>query len=297
MIQAIYVIPFDKKYFLLGICLLHNFRKLSVDCSLIFVPDFGLTVDQINFLNAFGVTVLKPPTHLVGTHPYKQKANLAYFLAKNGLLGRYIIFLDADMILLKNPESELRKIIQAMSTNNKKIAVCEELEPTETLGEFVKVHDFHCSRFARFVAGKWEAKPYLNIGFTIFAPTFDFNKFQQYADQMEGEVCWEQNAINIMCIEDETILYMLDSKVWNVHAKLLNTYALSDEPFILHLTSSDAESLVEGVMVFGVGENKVEFFYRSFKNQFIVNHQMETLKKLADESGDLFLKCGTPTHV
>ena len=290
----IYLIPFDNKYFLLGISLIHNFKSLLMNRSSIHVMDFGLTSNQVDFLKELGVNVLKTPTHLIGAHPYTLKANLISFLTENDLTNRYIIFMDADMILLKNPEAELKQIIQSMQAANKEIAVCQDMGSTESIGKFISAHRPKCLTFAQLASEQYYSKPYLNIGFVIFAPTFDFLRFKNLSDQMEGEVCWEQNAINLMCAENEPILFPLDSRLWNVHANLLSSYTSNDSPFIIHITSTNG--LVQGMLDICVGQVKFEFFYRYFKNQHIMNHQENTLKYLTEESGHLFLKYlqGTP---
>ena len=126
-ISPIYLVPFDKKYFLLGLSLLANLKKYIHDFENVFVLDFGLTKNHLEFLEEFGVSVIPCSRELVGSHPFKLKSSLIVFLRNKKLLGRWVVLLDADMLVLRSPVDGIHSLILEMTKNKNKIAICKDM--------------------------------------------------------------------------------------------------------------------------------------------------------------------------
>lgn len=288
-LAPIYLVPFDKKYFLLGLSLLANLKLYIHDFENVFVLDYGLTKNQLDFLEEYGVDVILIPMELAGAHPYKLKSNLIIFLRNRKLLGRWIVFLDADMLLLKSPVNEIDDLISQMISNKNTIALSQDMGTADSVAAFLDNYGHGTPKFKEYVSRLNITTPYCNIGFVIFSPEFNFYEFKYLADRMEGEICWEQNAINLMCLEGLNHL-LLDAKKWNLHGgRLLDEYSERDDPYIIHLTSS-TDNLVEGPFDLMVDGTAITFFYRYIKNMKIVQLQRNFLEKLATTNSALLLK-------
>jgi hypothetical protein len=288
-ISPIYLVPFDKKYFLLGLSLLANLKKYIHDFENVFVLDFGLTKNHLEFLEEFGVSVIPCSRELVGSHPFKLKSSLIVFLRNKKLLGRWVVLLDADMLILKSPVDEIHSLILEMTKNKNKISICKDMGGCETVSHFLDLYKNGTPKFKRYSSESALSLPYLNIGFVIFSPDFNFYEFKYLADCMEGDICWEQNAINLMCLEGLSHL-LLDPKKWNLHGShLLEKYSEADDPFIIHMTSA-TDILVQGPFDLMVEGEAYTFYYRYIKNQAIVSMQRNFLNELADQNSKLFLK-------
>lgn len=288
-VSPVYLIPFDEKYFLLGLSLLTNLKLYLDDLENVFVLDFGFTKKQLDFLYEFGVAVIPSPGELVGAHPYKLKSNLITFLRNRKLLDRWIVFLDADMLLLKSPVDGISAVISQMKAGKNTVALCQDMGPAESVSAFLEIFKHGTSKFKKFTSELNISLPYLNIGFLLFSPQFNFYEFKYLADRMEGEICWEQNAINLMCLEGSNCL-ILDAKIWNLHgARLLDEYSDKDDPYIIHLTST-TNNLVQGQVNLTFDGVTLPFFYRYINNRKIVQIQRNFLEKLMAENGALFLK-------
>ena len=288
-LAPIYLVPFDKKYFLLGLSLLANLKLYIHDFENVFVLDYGLTKNQLDFLKEYGVDVIPIPMELSGAHPYKLKSNLVIFLRNKNLLGRWIVFLDADMLLLRSPVNEIDALISQMIANKNTVALCQDMGPADSVATFLDNYEHGTPKFKELASRLNITTPYCNIGFVIFSPQFNFYEFKYLADRMEGEICWEQNAINLMCLEGLSHL-LLDAKKWNLHGgRLLDEYSERDDPYIIHLTSSTG-NLVEGPFDLMVDGTAITFFYRYIKNMKIVQLQRNFLEKLATANSALLLK-------
>lgn len=285
----VYLIPFDSKYFLLGLSLLSNLKSYLNSFEMVYVLDFGLTKNQIGFLKEYGVNIAPIPEELVGAHPYKIKSNIVTYLRNTNLLGRWIVFLDADILLLRSPVEDIAKLIATMSSSKSKLAICQDMGPADSVGAFLDRFQNGTAKFKQYAKSYNLSLPYCNIGVVIFAPDFNFYEFKYLSERMEGEICWEQNAINLMCLEGLNCL-LLDPKIWNLHgSRLLDEYSEKDNPYIIHLTSS-TDNLVQGPFDLMVEGKPFTFYYRYIKNMKIVQLQRQLLEKLAIDTAPLFLK-------
>jgi hypothetical protein len=292
-----FLIPFDNQYFLLGINLIQNLIDCKVDKHKIYVVDFGLNKNQLDFFSDAQIQVLKTPAHLIGCHPYKLKSHLSDYIKENQIHRGYLVQLDADMLLLKNPEEELFNIIHAMEMANTQIAICPDMGPKNketieigpSIANFVALYS--CPIFKKLLPIKSMSGSYLNTGFVIYAPTFDLENFQNIADHMIGEVVWEQNAINLICAINPSIVYSLDPNVWNLHGKLMENYSGDLGTVIVHITSSTPNSINTGPIHLQIGEKSLEaFYYRQAKNQTVFSIQQQMLSSLLARNRGLFLK-------
>lgn len=285
-----FLIPIDNKFFLLGLCLIHTFKKFGMDTDYILVLDFGLLPNQIVLLVELGVRVQKTPNDLVGLHPFTLKSKLPSFLKDAQLEKQYLVLMDADMLLTKNIEEDLAKMIQEMKIDHFNIALSQDMGTNKSIGEFIGSYQNKLKNFIHFVPQSCYSSKYLNIGFTIFSPNFDFVKFEKLTDQMHGEMCWEQNAINLICLENPDQVKILDSKIWNFHGDhLLSSFSEVSTPSIIHLTSN-TQSIVHGKLNLALENYQSEHYFRFFNNEAIISLQKKTLGELGTEYREQLLK-------
>lgn len=292
-----FLIPFDAKYFLLGVNLIQNFIDCQVEAGKIIVVDYGLNQNQISFLNDAGVQILKTPQNLIGSHPYLLKSHLSDYLSENPFERDYLVQLDADMLLLRNPESELMPIINEMERLNAHIALCPDMGPKNrgqaeigpSLENFLSLYE--CPKFRKLLTPKNLNTSYFNTGFTIYSPKFNLVDFQKIADQMIGEVVWEQNAMNCVIANNPQIVYPLDPKLWNLHGILMDQFSKNDNPVIIHITSPTPNAINVGPLELNIGEYKLEtFYFRQSNNQSIKAIQDSMLQSLLERNQALFIK-------
>ncbi|MEI7494562.1 MAG: hypothetical protein WCJ92_08235 [Alphaproteobacteria bacterium] len=208
-------------------------------------------------------------------------------------MGRWIVLLDADMLLLKNPVENINSIVLKMKKDDNKIALCQDMGSSvtvaQTVEQFLNIFGDRTPIFKENTLTLDISRPYLNSGFVIFSTKFDFYEFKYHADLMEGDMIWEQNAINLMCLEGLNYL-LLDAKKWNLHgSKLLNSYSAGDDPFIIHMTG-DSDSLDMGLFDITIDSTTIKFYYRYVKNKEIFNLQINFIQKLVNENVILFSK-------
>jgi len=284
-----YLIPFDANYFLLGLSLLTTMRKQLGKLDNVCVLDFGLQEQQITFLKAYGVTVIEMAPELADCDPFKLKANLNTYLRSHSLLGRWLVLLDADMLMLKSPVQAIDALITQMQQEGQHLALCQDMGPAANVAQFVELFSWRNIQFSKCTEPFDLSVPYLNIGFVIFSPEFDFDRYHSTAYGMQREICWVQNAMNLMCLQGVSHL-LLDPKQWNVHGgRLLDAFSEKDDPYILHLTS-DTDCLIQKPVDLQIGGQNFTFPYRFTSNPAIQEIQDRVLESLVRENTSLFLK-------
>ena len=284
-----YLISFDKNYFFLGINLIQNCIDLEIDKSKIYVVDYGLSKNQIDFLNELGIRVLARPEHLQDAHPYKLKSHLFDFLSFNQIERDFLVQLDADMIMLNNPNSALTMIITQMIEQSLTIAICQDVGPSKNILEFAST--YRCPLFKDSLSPDELLRPYLNSGFVIYSPNFDLQEFQRIADEMQGEVVWEQNALNTICAKNPNSLLMLDPSIWNMHGILIEKFNGDTSPFLLHITSPTPNVIGTGFVNLSIGDIALEpVFYRELRiNPYVYKLQTAMIQNLLIKNADLFI--------
>ena len=275
--------------------LIQNCIDLGIDKTRIYIVDYGLTANQKAFLNELEIRVLAMPANLINAHPYKLKSHLFDCLLFNKIEPEFLVQLDADMIMLHNPESALNEVITRMAAENISIALCQDMGPSKNILEFAAT--YRCPIFKDSLSPTELLAPYLNSGFVIYSPHFNLQEFQNIADAMEGEVVWEQNALNTICAKNPNSLLLLDPSNWNMHGILIEQFKGDSNPFLLHITSPTPNSIGTGFANFSIGEVSLEpFYYRELRiNPYV--HQLQTamIKNLLIKNSALFIRHLTKT--
>ena len=285
-IEVKYLIPFDSRYFLMGAALLQNFISLGVKKSDIFTLDYGLDKNQISFIETLGLEVLGIPAYLKGSHPFKVKANLIGFLRERSILNKWLVLLDADMVLLCNPTNDIQAIIKSLAHNNQKLAICQDMGPAKNVKEFLNNYPETTKRFRKLLPEDYLEEPYLNTGFIIFSENFDFYKWQYLASLMEGETIWEQNAMNLLCAEEKSF-QIIPAKTWNCHGDtLLNTFDSDNPPFLLHTTGTN-NSVLSGDYLIPVENGILKYYYRHPVNVDAKIVHSNSIQRLIDKNRPL----------
>ncbi|WP_280767892.1 hypothetical protein [Polynucleobacter sphagniphilus] len=273
----------------MGINLVQNCLDLGIDKSKVYIVDYGLTQNQIDFLNELEIRILARPEHLLDAHPYKLKSHLFDFLSFNDIERDFLVQLDADMIMLNNPDSALKMIVSKMIEENLLIAICQDVGPSKNILEFAST--YRCPNFKESLSPDELLNPYLNSGFVIYSPHFNLKEFQDIADAMEGEVVWEQNALNTICAKNPNSLLMLDPSIWNMHGILIEQFNGDTNPFLLHITSPTPNSIGTGFINFHIGDVALEpVFYRELLvNPYVHNLQTSMIQNLLTKNANLFI--------
>jgi hypothetical protein len=287
--QPTYLIPFDKHYFLLGLSLLTSLKRYVSNLQNIYVLDFGLEAAQVAFLKEYGICVAPLPEALIGLDPFALKANLNTFLRSQDLLGRWLVLLDADMLILKSPIQAIESVMAQMQQEGQQLALCQDMGPATSVAQFIDLFRFRNTQFTQYTAPFDLSVPYLNIGFVIFSPEFDFDQYREAAYSMPKEICWVQNAMNLMCLQGTPYL-LLDPQQWNLHGRRsLDAFSEKDHPYVLHITS-DGDNLVQKSIDLTIGNHQFTFPYRFTNNPVIDKIQAQVLDTVTKENSALFLK-------
>jgi hypothetical protein len=123
--------------------------------------------------------------------------------------------------------------------------------------------------------------------------------WQVVAAAQQGDLFPDQNALNIMCYRDHDRVAILDSRVWNVHAGLLEAVTAVDggihceghKLIFAHATSAYPGDLYGGAIPISAKDCGCEAFLRFFSNHHLrglqeqylsafLRHNFETLRNL-----------------
>src|SRR5215813_4030272 len=215
----------NSRYFFMCGMLIESLDELFPEIPS-FVMDFGLTESQAKFFET-KKKLLKLPLNLKkGDHPYKLKGSMHSFLGEQ--FTGTSIWVDSDIIAVGAGQSDLYEILDNLIHQQRLLAITPDAGPNKTVrqfGEFYPVPKFNSA-----IENSPEIKdrPYLNAALVFFPDSKVLGDWAATASLFEGETCWEQNALNLICHKNPNKILILDARVWNAHAGLLKKITVNN---------------------------------------------------------------------
>lgn len=240
-----------------------------------YVMDFGLSVPQQAFFRAKDMLLEMPAGLAKGDHPFKLKSCTGTYLPED--FGTPV-WVDADMIALRDGTGALRAQAEAMAREGRRFALAPDQgssasgpqtiaaycrnNPVPALAGFLREHPDAAQR------------PYLNTGLVMFRAADRLDDWRERSAAFFGEPIWEQNAFNAICHAAPELVAELDARVWNAHGPLLSAIsgppdaiACAGAPCIFaHATSPDAAHISWGEMSFEFAGMPYRNFVKFFTN-------------------------------
>jgi hypothetical protein len=231
---------FGQLFLLLG-SLHHNSPGLWLH-----VCDLGLTDPQRNYLQRTG-RLLARPANRRRRHPWYDKAALdAYTDALN---ADFLVWFDADLIILSDIEPLVQDLCVAMQAENQIVAAAASPRPLGAL-EWLD----RAPAFKRAISSLDLESPYLNSGVIICNSREFLARWAKHCESLPFELLFEQNAFNLTAYEQPERIRVLDPWIWNlcgpafrsVQVVVTGPYDLeiigrSGRVNILHATSTRSE--------------------------------------------------------
>jgi len=281
--SASFITGIDHNYFLLAGMLLESLDR-HFPAIPVKVMDFGLTDAQQAFFRSKGLLLEMPAGLARGDHPYKFKSRMGDFLGPDFGVP---VWLDADIIATGDGTAQLR-------------AIAPDQGPCVTLADFPRVHN------GPHLADAIRAEPalgacrYLNVGVVFFRAGEALAEWGALTPSFEGDMCWEQNAFNVLCHRDPAQVLVLDGRAWNMHGALLdrvrgergNIRCEGEPVFFAHAASSDGGHLTWGEMDFEFDGCPYKNFIKFFTNGALRDMQEEHLSNFLSNNLGLLKETG-----
>jgi hypothetical protein len=238
---------------------------LATSCARFFpdipfrVLDFGLTPEQARFFDSKHWLIEKPPSIGSIDHPYALKSQMARYLESQS--DTAIVWLDCDMIMVRDGQRDLEDLIERMKTGGQSVAACRD-QGAASIGKFLA--SFPSPTLADRIPADARNAPYYNIGTTVFTDREFLEAWAELSKPHEAtrDFCFEQNAFNVWVQRNPGKFLELDAHRWNVHGPLLDQTTMTatgpacagQDVLILHATSaSNAQSGLEQVNLVASG--------------------------------------------
>lgn len=234
----------------------------------LFVCDFGLSANERQFWQAAG-NVLAMPDQLSGYgHAWYRKAAISAYLEPHQFDA--IVWLDADMILLRSISQDVAELVQRMKVDGLSVAATTDASGY-SIGQFIAAAEAAGSNVTPFAPmletyGADVNADYLNSGFFII-PDMNFARRWQAETLAQGQwLLFEQNAFNAVSRAPEHRVLQLDPAVWNVHGDLLANVDIGVEPSaaILHTTSAEQRHHIENEIRYPIGDLVLPGWFKLF---------------------------------
>lgn len=277
--------------------LLQSFKELGAGADLVFC-DLGLSSGQRRSLERQGRLSVLPPLPQSRRHPWMYKASLGEFA---GADAETIVWVDADMIALRDPRPALATIADEMSQRRQAIAACND-HPSLTLDRFV----LHChgvdARIDEFTRAlkQWRIEgshAYLNSGLFIVRSRRwlkDWRRATFDADQKQH--LFEQNAFNVLAWRAPDSVRVLDLREWNVHGPMLERVSIDSagvvrcydrEATIIHCTGIGGKFTSRERVTWAAGGNIYSGELRLFKQPALREIQRGLFSRFVQENPEL----------
>jgi lipopolysaccharide biosynthesis glycosyltransferase len=265
------------------------------------VLDFGLTPEQKTFLKNKNWLVAKPAELNSEQHPYALKSEMARYMSLEP--DTAIIWLDCDMIAVGGDQGDLQEMIRGMRATGRTLAACRD-QGASSIAEFLK--SFPSPALAEQVAESDYAKPYFNIGMTVFDDHRFLESWSAASKRHETakDICFEQNALNAWVRQNPEKFMELDARRWNVHGALLGKTALTaggvrcdgTDASILHATSPHSSEHREEQVTFAVKGHSFPALIKWFLSVDLRKLQVNYLSSFLRENYDDLLEAGVLTN-
>jgi len=240
----------DAALFWQTVILLQSFEEAEA-CIPVKVCDFGLTPAQKGFLAERDQLIPIPP--LTGTlhHPWNYKTVLGSLVGPG---TDAIVWLDADMVVTRDPGPLVTEIVEAMKSLGQIVAACPD-DCGYSLGSFLEIEGGKGRNVAPFkrnleAHGVDLTPPYLNSGFLIATRDFRFDEWEKLTLGTEPHFLWDQSSLNVCAWSRPSTVRVLDKREWNVHGFALGRARIDEDNLqvlcedriatVLHATSPGA---------------------------------------------------------
>ncbi|AMN42633.1 hypothetical protein [Rhodoplanes sp. Z2-YC6860] len=254
-----------------------------------FVMDIGLTDAQQKFFSQKGILLPRPAKLKDVLHPYKLKSSIELFL--NDRVTENFVWLDADIFALRDGRNDLTELWSALRSTDRRFGVAPDQGPSFSLDDFTS--KFRTPKLKGALARNPDCgqRRYLNAGVMMFADRDVLREWRQGSEELEGDVCWEQNALNLMAYEERGAL-ILDAHVWNVHASLLSKVERSgpiilcdnERPVFVHGASIMYSDITDEIALLSKDDYRCETFFRRFKNPVLREEQRKLVNMFLDHN-------------
>jgi hypothetical protein len=291
----------DDRMFLHTLILLQTFANVGA-ADAIKVCDFGFTKGQRRFLKAHGqLLVANPPIPKRYGHPWYRKAALVQFIAR---AVDTVVWLDCDVMLTRDPRSEVAALVAGMQQSGEIVAACNE---NFDLGAFCHNWEAKGKNTVPFVRllhqlGVASHHPYLNSGVFVAVSRGWLLKWKETTFDIKEHFLFEQNAFNAMAWLAPEHVRLLDRRHWNLHGSDLDRISIGtdlaslrcddQEVMVVHATSDSERhvGLLEGSGRLGgrqipvwlkiFRQPNLQAQQRALLDQFIGSHEAELAKHL-----------------
>lgn len=274
-----------------------SLRRYSPGLAL-HVCDFGLTEAQRAYVRRRHVLLHKPP-EIRARHSWDYKANLGRYVA--ALSCDASVWIDADMIVLRDIEAPLQALFQAMRADGHVVAAADS-------GVNIGVHQAlePAPSYAMLVSGFDPSAPYLNSGFFLCAARGFLDVWAAQTAIMHFEKLYEQNAFNLTVLGSRRQVRILDRFRWNLVANDLPSANIEVSPghvaitgpagpaLMLHATSTHrSRDLVQQAMEIEVNGRPVTTSVRMIRNPpALLSFQHELTVEAIRREAAALVECG-----
>jgi hypothetical protein len=235
------------------------------------VMDFGLSEPRRKFF-AEKELLLDIPAGLNRTdHPYKLKSGMASFLDDEPSMP---IWIDCDIIAVRAASNEFLDLAGELVSQNKDMAISTDEGPNKTIESVCSAYGEAKLRAVIVADPSLKERRCLNAGVVIFSNREALRNWQVVAAAQDGDMFPDQNALNIMAYRDIERVSVLEPRVWNVHAGLLQLVKAAGneidcdgkKPIFAHATSAYPGDIKGGAMPISAKNLGCEAFLRFFTN-------------------------------
>lgn len=281
-------------YFFMCAILLESLRRHFPDVPCL-VMDLGLTEAQKKYFATGGLLLNMPAGLSKADHPYKLKSSMASFLQNEPLQNeplqnepsRMPVWIDCDIIALRPGSGALLELANNLVSQKKDIAIATDEGPNATLEAVCNEYGEPRLRSAISEHQSLKECRSLNAGLVVFANLDAAKEWQSISGALEGDRFCDQNALDIICYRDTDRATILDSRIWNVHARLLKTIKAVDsevicdgqKPIFVHATSAYQGDLLGGAMPISAKDHGCEAFLKLFAHDHLRSLQEEYLSQ------------------
>jgi hypothetical protein len=190
--------------------LLHGSLRRNSPGVWLHVCDMGLTDPQRDYLQRTRRLLARPAGRPLSRHAWYDKAALGAYTER--LDADFLVWLDADLIILNDIVPEIRDVCAEMQAENKTVAAAGSTSfPFGALDWLDQAPGFR-----RAMSALDLKSPYLNSGVIICRSREFLARWAMYCEVLPYELLFEQNAFNLAAYEQPERLHILDPWVWNL---------------------------------------------------------------------------------
>lgn len=283
--QTCFVTGADQNYFWLVAAAVQSLREHAPSLQLK-VMDFGFSPQQATFLEAQGLLLARPRGVPSGIHPYTLKTLFASYVS--GLSHTSFAWFDSDIICTDPQVTGISEVLSRMKAQGVHVAACPDMGPHPTLSQFANA--FHAPALADFVTRNAQCaqRPYLNTGFILFSDASRFlDEWPRITSRIQGEICIDQNAFNILFHQNPQAGFILPSRRWNAHSRLLSEvkevggrlYCGDQAVTFLHCTSNGNTLHQEQVLSIKIAGVEQKARFKTFRDPLLGKIQLGYLSR------------------